>query len=423
MALPLAVLLASIMTFGNMGENYELSAIKSAGVSLQRVMVPLMILSLILSVGLFYFSNSVLPEVNLRMRALYYDISNKQPELLIKQGVFSDGIDDFRIKISKKNDANNMMYDFMIYDHKEKRGNAKVTLADSGTIELTQDMKRMVITLYDGKSYEEAKEQEDGKTFRPEHHTFFDKEIISLALSDTAFIETPIGSFGSDYLTKNVTELEHSRDSLKAQLIVTKQKFVDGLYSGRYFKYENKRLEKQANRHDSVDEVVNVDSLFENSNKAVQLVILNSALNIAERNKRYVSINSDIIRSNRKNVFMHEISWHEKFTFPFACLIFFFVGAPLGAIIRKGGFGLPFLVSVVFFLIYYIVTIIGKKFVEEGLLQAWQGMWLSSLVTLPLGLLFTYKATTDSTLFDLSTYSKLIIRPFTLFKEKLNIPK
>ncbi|NJO90241.1 MAG: LptF/LptG family permease [Chloroflexia bacterium] len=242
-------------------------------------------------------------------------------------------------------------------------------------------------------------------------------------MSDTAFIETPIGAFGNDYLTKNVSELKYSRDSLLAQLLVSKQKFVNGLNSDRYFKYENKCSEKQEVKNIPENEEVNIDSLFEKSNKSEQLVILNSALNIAERNKRYVSINSDIIKSTRKNVFMHEISWHEKFTFPFACLIFFFVGAPLGAIIRKGGFGLPFLVSVVFFLIYYIVSILGKKFVEEGLLPAWQGMWLSSLLTLPLGLLFTYKATTDSALFDLSTYSKLILEPFKIFKNRLNILK
>jgi lipopolysaccharide export system permease protein len=274
MALPLAVLLASIMTFGNMGENYELSAIKSAGVSLQRVMVPLMVLSLILGIGLFFFTNRVLPEVNLRMRALYYDISNKQPELLIKQGVFSDGIDDFSIKISRKNDANNMMYDFMIYDHKEKRGNAKVTLADSGTIELTHDMKRMVITLYDGKSYEEAKEGGGGEKVRPEHHTFFDKEIISLALSDTAFVETPIGRFGDDHLTKDLTELVHSRDSLQTQLFGKKKKFIEGLKSGKYFKYDNKDHEKHELRLIHRDDIINLDSLFESSNESEQRITL-----------------------------------------------------------------------------------------------------------------------------------------------------
>ena len=420
MALPLSVLLASIMTFGNLGENYELSAMKSAGVSLQRVMLPLMILSVLLGVGLFFFLNNVLPDVNLKMRALYYDISNKQPEMLIKEGVFSDGVDDFRIKVQRKNNDNNMMYGFMVYDHKEKRGNPKVTLADSGTIELTIDMKRLVITLYNGKAYEEAEEKGD-KKIRPEHHTFFDKEIISLPLSDTAFIKTPIHLFSDDYLTKNTTQLQRAEDSLSAEIQTSKQRFIEKLLDERLFKTKN-NVKKQTSSAPGAVTIIS-DSLFNTIKTGQQSVVLNNALKLAERNKQYISVNLKRIESKLKNLYKHNISWHEKFTFPFACVIFFLVGASLGAIIRKGGFGLPFLVSIIFFLGYYVISILGKKLVEEGVLQAWSGMWLSSVLTLPLGVFFAYKATTDSSLFDLGSYSKLINRTIVFFKNKLDFFK
>jgi lipopolysaccharide export system permease protein len=415
MALPLSILLASIMTFGNLGENYELSAIKSAGVSLQRVMLPLVAFCLILGAFLFYFSNNVLPGVNLRMRALYYDISNKQPEMLIKEGVFNDGVSDFRIKVESKSNKNNMMYGFMVYDHKEKRGNPKVTLADSGTIELTTDMKFLVITLHHGKTYEEVKEPENKKV-RPEHHTFFSKQIVSLPLTDTSFIETPIHLFGNDYHTKNIAQLLRAEDSIKASISVSRNKFIKRL-NQRHLKYENKKKKQLEIANKS--HITNLDSFFIASKSVDQTAILKSAKKFAESNKKSISLAAEQILSNQKNLYRHSIALHEKFTFPFACVIFFLIGAPLGAIIRKGGFGLPILVSILFFLFYYVITIIGKKLAEEGFFSPWFGMWLSSFMTLPLGLFFTYKATTDSSLLDLGIYTKYIIRTKELLMRKI----
>jgi len=429
MALPLAILLASIMTFGSLGENYELSAMKSAGISLPRIMTPMIIVSIVLGVGLFFFSNNVIPPLNLKMQALYYDISNKQPQMLIKTGVFNEGIPDFRIKVISKNPNNNMMYDFMIYDHREKRGNPKVTLADSGTIELTPSMKFLVITLYGGKTYEEIPENKSMEKTRPEHHTYFSKQIFNLELADTTFGGTPPELFKHSYQSKNVAELEYSSDSLSAGLYLKKKRFKDELKYNRYFKYKRKIEKndslpaKKSDVHELLESyklkvVTNLDSLFNESSEQVRSQIMNNAVLQAEQNRKFINSSFATIDERQKNIFKHKIAWHEKFTLPIACLIFFFVGAPLGAIIRKGGFGLPFLVSIVFFLVYYVISILGKNLVEEGVLLAWQGMWLSTMLTLPLGIFFTYKAATDSALFDLSTLIEFFKRPFSILKKR-----
>ena len=427
MALPLSILLASIMTFGSLGENYELSAMKSAGISLPRIMTPMIVVSLLLGVGLFFFSNNVIPSVNLKMHALYYDISNKQPQLLIKSGVFNEGIPGFRIKVKSKNSENNMMYDFMIYDHKENRGNQKVTLADSGIIELAPNMKSLVITLYGGKAYEEVYENQKGKKVSPEHRTYFSKEIINLELADTVFGGTSPDLFKHNCQAKSLTELNYSNDSLSAGLYLKKDKFSTELKTNRYFKYSRKQktndtllprtlINQEPINASELEIVANLDSLFNRAGEHEQLKILNSALEQASSNRKFIDASYASIVERQRNIYKHKIAWHEKFTLPFACLIFFFVGAPLGAIIRKGGFGLPFLVSIVFFLVYYVVSIFGRKFVEDGSLLAWQGMWLSTMLTLPLGIFFTLKAANDSSLFDLSSLLNVLKRPFSILK-------
>lgn len=424
LALPLAVLLASIMTFGNMGEHFELSAMKSAGISLQRIMMPLIVFSILISVGSFYFANYVIPYTNLKMGALIYDIGNKRPEMNIQPGVFNNNIPNFSIKISGKNPDSNMMYDFMIYDHREKRGNTEVTLADSGTMEVTGDQKYMIITLYGGKSYKEREENDPKKKARPENHSYFNKQttIFKLEGLDMERTDENIFKFHHDMLPNN--QLTKSRDSLSHIHKKRRINYVHGLVRTKYFKYERKNtgsndsifIEKDSllklRRPEELVSILNIDSLFKLTSKTDKNRILEAALENAKNTKKYIDSNKEDLYGRKKIIHKHDVAWHEKFSLSFACLIFFFIGAPLGAIIRKGGFGLPFLVSIIFFLIYYVVSLMGKKLVEEGVLPAWQGMWISSALTLPLGALFTYKATTDSAIFDVASYVALIKKPF-----------
>ena len=434
MALPLAILLASIMTFGNMGEHFELSAMKSAGISLQRIMKPLIIFSVFISVGSFYFSNYVIPYTNLKMGSLLYDNGNQRPEMNIKPGIFNNDIPGFSIKIKDKNRDNNMMYDFMVYDHRERRGNPNVTLADSGTMEVTGDQKYMIITLYGGRSYDEMKESKPANKIYPERHTFFEKQTTIFELEGLDMERTDENLFKHHYQMKRIDELQESKDSLSENLENRKRQFVKGLIRTKYFKYERKSenvkdtvsLEKDSLRKlippEELQIIIDIDSLYTNSKNIDKEKILQMALENAENSKKYIDSNKKDLYEREKIISKHDIAWHEKFTLSFACLIFFFIGAPLGAIIRKGGFGLPFLVSVIFFLLYYVVSLMGRKFVEEGLLLPWQGMWLSSLLTLPLGIFFTYKATTDSVLFDIGAYLEFFKRPFKVLEIQYKDP-
>ena len=434
MALPLAILLASIMTFGNMGEHFELSAMKSAGISLQKIMKPLIIFSVVLSIGSFFFSNYVIPYTNLKMGSLLYDIGNQRPEMNIKPGIFNNDIPNFSIKIRDKDRETNMMYDFMVYDHRERRGNVEVTMADSGTMEVTGDQKYMIITLYGGKSYVEMKDDKPVKKNRPENHRFFDKQTIIFELEGLDMERTDENLFKHHYQMKRIDELQRSKDSLSISLTNRKKQFVKGLIRTKYFKYERKSANKSDSLfkiNDSIHKltppeelniVVNIDSMYLKIKKNEKDRILQMALENAENARKYIESNNNDLYSRKKTINKHDVAWHEKFTLSFACLIFFFIGAPLGAIIRKGGFGLPFLVSIIFFLLYYVVSLMGRKFVEEGVLLPWQGMWISSLLTLPLGILFTYKATTDSVLFDSTAYVQFIKRPFKVLEIQYKDP-
>lgn len=424
MALPLAILLASIMTFGNFGENFELSAMKSAGISLQRIMMPLIIFSVAISIGSFYFSNYVIPYTNLKTGALLYDVGNQRPELNIKPGIFNNDLEGFNIKIKSKNPDNNMMYDFMVYDHSERRGNPKVTLSDSGTMEVTGDQKYMIITMYGGRTFEELNEKKPAEKIYPEQHTYFDKQTFIRELTGFDLERTDEDLFKHHYQMKRIDELEKSSDSLSETLENRRAQFVNGLNRTKYFKYERKKSNIKDTSLFEADSVkiitppeelkieVNIDSVLNTATLLDKDKTIRMAIENASTTKKYIDSNEKDMYERAKDIHKHDIAWHEKFTLSFACLIFFFIGAPLGAIIRKGGFGLPFLVSIIFFLLYYVVSLMGRKFVEEGVLLPWEGMWLSSLLTLPLGILFTYKATTDSVLFDIGAYFEFLKRPF-----------
>ncbi len=436
LALPLAILFASIMTFGDMGEHFELTAMKSAGISLQKIMAPLIVLSVIISIGAFFFSNNVIPYTNLKTGSLLYDVMHQRPELNIKEGIFNNDIDGYSIKIKSKNPNTAMMYDFMIYDHSEKRGNPKVTLADSGRMEMTDDQRYMIVTLYHGRTYEEMKEKNRGihKKY-PQHQDKFEKQTIIFELEGTELKRTDEALFKHNYQMKNLKELAHSEDSLRKKLNLKKENFIAGLNRSKYYRYERKITNYADTAQLIRDSIIknikpqklkvieNLDSLYLTMDEGSKQRALEIALEYAQNSKKLIQTTEKDLYERQKNIQKHKAAWHEKLTLSFACLIFFFIGAPLGAIIRKGGFGLPFLVSILFFLTYYVITITGKKLAQEGTWEAWQGMWLSSAFTLPLGIFLTYKATTDSVLFDLDTYIDIIKRPFKVYEIKYKDPE
>ena len=424
MALPLAILMASLMTFGNFGEHFELSALKSSGISLQRIMAPLIYLILIVCVLAFLFSNHVLPYSNLKMRSLLWDFKNQRLELQIKEGIFYSGIDGYSIKVGKKNKKTGLMEDVMLYDHSINNGNTKVTVADSGYMKFTANKKHLMVSLFKGYSYSE--EQESRKKRRnvrtyPHRRDKFEKEVFFLSLDGFEFQRNDESLFKDHYQMMNLKQLEEATDTLKKQYDERVSRFHKSLVN--YNIYRNVNYAKK----DTVKETTefNLDSIFNSLTLADKKLVISRALNYARSAKSLISSSNSELSNRRKHINKHMVEWHRKFTLSFACFIFFFIGAPLGAIIRKGGLGMPAVISVVFFLIYYILSISGEKLVRESVWNAFSGMWLSSFILLPLGIFLTYKATSDSVIMNIETYFIFYKRisdlpVFKFFKNKLS---
>jgi lipopolysaccharide export system permease protein len=316
------------------------------------------------------------------------------------------------------------MYNLLIYDHTQNRGNPKVTLADSGFMQLTENQKHMVITMFGGRDYEEMKESDLNNRKYPELHQKFDKQTIFFELKGFGLERTDEEVFKHDYQTMSVSELKTSIDTIRKNLEIKEKGLSDVLKNDKLyssFTYENY---KQTNNSENDDRNLNKLPVSSNSqlddsiNAESKALVLSSALEKTQNIKNYIMSNKIEIQEIKKNIYKHEIALYQKFTLSFACLIFFFIGAPLGAIIRKGGFGLPVIASIVFFLIYHIVSSMGKKLAEEGTFSVFQGMWLSTLIILPLGIFLTYKAGNDSNLFDIKTFIDQLLRPVKFLSAK-----
>lgn len=397
LALPLSLLLASIMTFGNLAEHFELSAFKSAGVSLQRVMRPLTIMAVLISMSAFYFSNYVLPVANLKMNALLYDVRQQKPALLIKEGIFYNGIDGYSIRIGKKKSDGQSIEDVMIYDHSENRGNKKLIIAKSGKMAMSDDERYLLLTLFEGASWEE-RESRPGRYSRPFMRTEFAQELVRFDLTSFKMTRTNEQLFKDNYQMLNLKQLSHSSDSIEERI----QSKSEELYS-------------QLLLNLNIDSTGKVDKSIPYTKENFLLtfppdkrkMVASSAL-YGARNLKNISDNAgQDLEVKAKNLAKHRIEWQRKFTLSFACLILFFIGAPLGAIIKKGGLGMPVVVSIIFFVIYHVISISGEKFAREGVIPPWKGMWMSSFILLPIGIFLTYKATTDSALFDRESYRKV----------------
>ena len=414
MALPLAILLAALMTFGNMGENFELTALKSSGISLQRIMLPLIILIILISIGAFFFSNNVLPHSNLKSRSLLHDIQKQRPELNIQPGSFYNGIDGFSIKIAEKDPGTNLMHKILIYDHRDKKGNISVTYADSGYMRITPNELNLIFNLFNGHSYTELqqdkrnKNQRRGKTY-PHRHDQFSEETVIFDLTGFGLSRSNEDLFKSHYSMLNLDGLEHYRDSFSIILDDRKELFTKTMLTSNLFKYPNfgrLKREKENVKVDSTKEFIPME-ILDGLRKIRQENVITQAIGHAKAAKKNVTDSKKSIVWRSKTIKRYEIEWQRKFTLSFACFIFFFIGAPLGAIIRKGGLGTPVVVSVLFFVIYYVISLMGEKFAREMVVTPLEGMWASSFILLPVGIFLTYKATTDSVIMNTETYTEI----------------
>ncbi len=419
MALPLAILLASLMTFGNLGEKFELTAMKAAGVSLFRIMQPLIVFIALLSVGAFYFSNYILPQSQLKFWTLVFSLRQKSPELDLPVGEFYSGVKGYNIYIRKKETRTGWLRDVMIYDYTNGFQDATVTVADSARVFFTDDQKYLLLCLYSGESFENLNQQQQRATHTqknvPYRREMFAKKSLLIDF-DTEFVRMDESSLKDQHVSKNVGELIVSIDSVnvlaKKRCSEQSQKIVSERYFGRE---SNKGGVLPVLAEQPTD--LHPDTLYAHFSLSEKERALQHAVDQAKRYKDLVDYNSITLDDHQRYERKHLIELHRKFTLAFACLIFFFIGAPLGAIIRKGGLGAPIVISVILFIIYYIIDNAGYKMAREALWPVWTGMWLSSFVLLPIGIFLTYKAATDSGLFnpevwirELQAFNRMIIK-------------
>jgi len=409
-ALPLAILLASLMTFGNMGEFSELSALKASGIPLQRIMLPLMILIAFITVISFYFSNNVLPYSTAKARTLLYDIRRKKPDINIQAGTFYNGVPDFSIKITTKEPVTNRLNNLIIYDHRDKRGNTSVILADSGYMKTTPDGTGLIMILYNGYSFNEIEEKNIAQASRkfPSRKDYFKEQTIVISLTGFDLERSEEGLFKSNSAMLNISQLTFFIDSLNVRHNERISNQFKEFNSSRIYTQKNalNRNSNTGGKSDTINKASQFETsaVFDSLSGSDRSIVLTRAISSLKDATSYLSERNETIHWEIKAIKKYEVEWNRKLTMSFACLVFFFIGAPLGAIIRKGGLGTPSVISIFFFVIYYVISISGQKLVEEDVVGTFAGMWASSYILLPIGIFLTYKATTDSVIMNIDTY-------------------
>lgn len=427
MALPLAILLASLMTFGNLGERLELLAMKSAGVSLIHIMRPLIVTICFVAVGAYYFQNNVTPVAQVKLYTLLYSMRQKSPELDIPEGAFYSEINGYNIYVKNKDKETGLLRDIMIYDYSGGFEKMTVIVADSGRMKTSADKLFLVLSLYNGESFQNLKEQQQNN--KEQTAVPYQRESFSyretLIEFDGNFNRMDDSFMQNRYVGKSLKQLTESIDSMTVKLDSIKNINAQAVISNSYKKTISKpQTVRQASQPASSQPdnntakaeeeeetpviVLNYDSLYRVQTPATQSALLSRAITNIESLKADYFFKAATIGDQSGDLRRHKTEWHKKFTVPFACLIFFFIGAPLGAIIRKGGLGMPVVISVILFIFYYIIENMGFKMARDGIWNAWEGMWLSSAVLTPLGIFLTYKAVNDSVILDADTYVNAI---------------
>ncbi len=410
MALILSVLLASIMTFGNLGEHSELSAIKSSGVSLTTIMAPLFFLVISMMIGAIFFANYVVPKTNQKFFALMIDIRQQRPEFDIKEGQFINDsrLEGYTIRIGHRTNQNNMLHDLMVYDHTSKAGNVSVTLADSGFMVITRDKRNLLLTLYNGYSY--AERLDDNNRIdknKPLQRNKFEMQQFLFNLPGSELERTDEEIYKDNYRVLTMKGLSNYAGELRRDRDYNRNKLARDLIQSQLFRLEDKNPEKipLTKEQDSLAAIrIGIDSVYHNIDETLLKETVDYAINLARSSQNLVNTGAERDYSKKKWIFRHQVEWHRKLTLSVACLIFFLIGAPLGAIIRKGGLGTPVVISTLFFIFYYILSLAGEKYARAGILPVWLGMWGSTLLLMPLGIFLTIKTTRDSAIMNTDTY-------------------
>ena len=381
LAIPIAMLISSIMMFGKLAENHELNALKSSGISFIRILFPLSILVIIISFGSFLFSNYIMPIANLKNGTMIYDIQKKKPALNIKEGIFYKNIEGYSIKIGKKESNGKILKNIIIYDHTSKKGNDKVIVAEKGLMQITRNEKILELILYNGHSYIDNYNNKKKKF----QITSFKKDLIRFDLSSFSEINNSENLYKGHYAMLNNTQLKVAIDSLENILLTKKEDF-----------------KKTINNNYQKDIITKTNIIQKDTSIALSVKDYDVAINKTRNLKLIAKGKKDELNYKKLIITKHKIEWHRKISLAVACIIMFFIGAPLGSLIKQGGIGLPILVSIIFFVAYHVISIIGEKAAKELTISAAEGMWVANILFFPIAFILILRAKNDPKIFNIS---------------------
>ncbi|MBB6464041.1 LptF/LptG family permease [Flammeovirga kamogawensis] len=402
-ALPLAVLLATLMTYGSLGQHSELTAIKGAGISLLRVLRPIFLFTIVVTLVQLVYNDTVVPQANLKAYSLLYDIKQTKPTINLKEGAFYDGLDGYSIKVASKDKDGEGIHDVIIYKHEGHRGNKEVILAKDGKMQLINDDTFLMLTLFNGNAYSEV-EDKKSKAEIQYVHSEFDSSVFYFSMESYAMNETKEDLFMGHNLMKNRNQLETEQDSLQKAMVDYSNMLVKNGETQFYYRHTSQKGEHKKDKL--------TKKKYDPTKKENRLRIASSAYNSASSFYNVLKSNASRHKNQMREDVKYTLDQQKKVSSAIAILMMFLIGAPLGAIIKKGGLGVPVLVSVFFFVIYYIMTISGEKMAKELIIDPVLGAWLSNIFLFVIGIFFTFQAKNDVKLFDTDYYAVMFKKLF-----------
>lgn len=409
MALPLATLLAGIMTMGNLGENNELLAMKSAGISLPRILLPVTVLVVFIAIGSFFASNNLVPYAWKQMNMLISDIRKQKQSIEFKDGAFFNGIDNMSIRVGHQDKQTGLLTNVLIYDTgatgASSSGAMSTTIADSGYIRLSDDKKYLLVTLYNGERYETTRNYQWYAESQLTHQTFEQQQAV-VPIEGFDFDRTDSNKFSGGVETKSIDKLSRDIDSLDRLVGLDMVRSYEAFLRKGILQYDPNvmGMTDSVKTDYSYKKPLSKEEDMRNMPLAQRRDMLTNAISKAKNSRMSINYEEEAYKANLTQLYRSEIEWHRKVSLPVSVMIFFLIGAPLGAIIRRGGLGMPVVVSVLFFVVYYIISMSGEKMARDGISTAFEGMWLSSAILLPIAIYLIYKSTNDSNLFNMDWY-------------------
>lgn len=415
--LPLAVLLSSIMTMGGLGERSELTPMRSAGLGLFSILKPLALFATGIALFSFYFSNNVLPVANLKFQSLLYDVREKKPALSLKPGVFYNGLSGISIRVMDKDEDTGELQDVMIYDHRQPfQANRTVVRAERGRMQRSTDGQFLVLVLENGRIYDEQDKRNGGsRGGHPLLRGRFEREEIRIDLSGLGMKRTDEDLFKDHFKMLTLGQLGYAEDSLRRHMEERFRNQDHYLRNGLF-------ITRDSALAGTPGEFTDMQGFQATLSPTERVGYYATAANLARNTITFIDRTVAEREDRAKQIAKFQVEWHRKLMLAFACLIFFFIGAPLGAIVRKGGLGMPSLIAIIFFLVFHVVSYSTEQLVKSGGLPAWPGMWISSMILLPIGVWLTWKAATDSPLFDRDAYDRIWYRFRSRFRSHAHPP-